>query len=246
MKTATPWLLAGAAFTLCAGASIAAVTPEDAARQAREDARSAQADALRAQEDGRRARDDAQRARADAQRIRDEARRTASEDRQVRVYRQDGGPQTRIYSRDGDVVVIRGGGREEALSTMLQLRPEQQPALKAFLDATRNNHDDRGHDHMVRFDRGSDDRTTLQRLDDMQARAAEQKAEMDRKVAAVRTFYAQLDARQRKAFDAMPMLMMVGPNIGPMMIPGPMPIHFREPLPPLPPVPPGPPLPPRS
>jgi len=99
---------------------------------------------------------------------------------------------------------------------------------------------------MVRFDRGSDERTTLQRLDEMQARAAEQKTDMDRKVAAIRTFYAQLDPKQRKAFDAMPMLMMVGPNIGPMMIPGPMPIHFREPLPPLPPVPPVPPAPPRS
>ena len=97
---------------------------------------------------------------------------------------------------------------------------------------------------------GSDDRTTLQRLDEMQARAAEQKADMDRKVAAIRTFYAQLDAKQRKAFDAMPMLMMVGPNIGPMMIPRPMPISYHhqhhEAAPPIPPVPPTPPLPPRA
>src|SRR5436190_22827555 len=176
MKTATPWLLAGAAFTLCAGAAIAAVTPEDAARQAREDARTAQADAARAQ-------DDAWRARDDARRVRDDARRVAEESRDIRIYRQDGGPETRIYGKDGDVVVIRGRSREESLSAILKLRPDQQPALTAFLDATRSHREDRGQDHMVRFDRGNDERTTLQRLDDMQARAAEQKAEMDRKVA---------------------------------------------------------------
>jgi hypothetical protein len=160
------------------------------------------------------------------------------EQREVRVYRRG--------DSDRDLVIMRGGDdRAEHLSDLLQLRPDQEPALKAFLEATRPNRD-HVHDHMVSFDREGGDRTTLQRLDEMQARAAEQQAEMSRKIAAIKTFYGQLDARQKKAFDAMPMLMMVGPNIGPMMIPHPMPIMHRMPVPPVPPVPPLPPLPPRS
>lgn len=227
MKPTMTWLLAGAAFSLCTGASVAFAQsdPADAARQAREDAQSARADALAAQQDARAAREDARRERAER-----------SEQREIRVYR--GGDDG-----DRDVVVIRGG-REDTLSDLLQLRPDQQPALKAYLEATRPDHD-HGYDHMVRFNRGVDDRTTtLQRLDEMQAKAAEQRAEMDRKIAAIKRFYAQLDAPQKKAFDAMPMLMMVGPNIGPMMIPRPMPIAHR--VPPVPPVPPIPPVPPPS
>jgi len=92
---------------------------------------------------------------------------------------------------------------------------------------------------MVRFDHRHDDqRTTLQRLDEMSARAAEQKAATDRRIGAVRAFYGQLDEKQRRAFDAMPMMMMVGPNIGPMMIPRVMPIAAIPPTPPMPPVPP--------
>ena len=215
MKTPMTWLLGGAALTLCAGVTVAiAAEPSDPAavvRQAQEDARSAE---------------------ADARTMHDDARRSRDRNRDVRVYRGD---------RDSDAIVMRGGGRDETLSRLLQLRPEQQPALKAFLEATRSSHD-HGRDHMVRFNREGDGRTTLQRLDEMQARAAGQKAEMDRKVAAIKSFYGQLDARQKQAFDAMPMLMMVGPMVGPMMIPRPMPIAHR--VPPVPPIPPAPPVPP--
>ena len=132
------------------------------------------------------------------------------------------------------------GGRGDHLSDILQLRPDQEPALKAFLDATGK---DGGHrEHMVRFDRGADDRTTLQRLDEMQARMAEQQAEATRKIAAIRTFYGQLDASQKKAFDAMPMVMMVGPSFGPMMIPHRIAAAHHLPLPPEPPAPPAPPM----
>lgn len=135
--------------------------------------------------------------------------------------------------------VHRYSGRGEHLSDILQLRPDQGPALKAFLDATGK---DGGHrEHMVKFDRGTDDRTTLQRLDEMQARMAEQQAEASRKIAAIRTFYGQLDAKQQKAFDAMPMLMMVGPSFGPMMIPHRISIAHQMPHPPEPPAPPAPP-----
>jgi type I site-specific restriction endonuclease len=143
-----------------------------------------------------------------------------SERREMRIYRRG----------DGDVVYR--GGRSDYLSDILQLRPEQEPALKAFLEATRRDGDHR--DHMVKFERDSD-RTTLQRLDDMQARLAEQQAETNRKIAAIKTFYGQLDAGQKKAFDAMPMLMFSGPSFGPQLIP------VGHPMPPMPPRPPEPP-----
>lgn len=147
-----------------------------------------------------------------------EARPDRDERRDVRVYRQD-----RDFVRMG---------RSEHLSDILQLRPEQEPALKAFLEATRN---DGGHrDHMVKFERDSE-RTTLQRLDEMQARLAEQQAETARKIAAIKAFYGQLDASQKKAFDAMPMLMFSGPSFGPQLIP------VGHPMPPMPPRPPEPP-----
>lgn len=75
----------------------------------------------------------------------------------------------------------------------------------------------------------------------------EQQAAMKKRIDATRAFYSQLDARQRKAFDAMPMMMMAGPNFGPMMMPAVMPLAHRMPLPPprpAPPVPPAPPSPP--
>jgi len=155
-----------------------------------------------------------------------EARPDRPERREMRIYRQ------------GDGRTAFRGDRPDYLSDILQLRPDQEPALKAFLEATRN---DGGHrDHMVKFDRDNE-RTTLQRLDDMQARMAEQQAEANRRIAAIKTFYGQLDAKQKKAFDAMPMLMMVGPSMGPMVIPHRIPIAHAMPEPPEPPEPPRPP-----
>jgi hypothetical protein len=139
--------------------------------------------------------------------------------------------EMRIYRQGDDRDFVRMG-RSDHLSDILQLRPDQEPALKAFLEATRS--DGRHRDHMVKFERDSD-RTTLQRLDDMQARLAEQQAETNRKIAAIKTFYGQLDASQKKAFDAMPMLMFSGPSFGPQLIP------VGHPMPPMPPRPPEPP-----
>lgn len=151
-----------------------------------------------------------------------------AERREVRIYRQ---------GDHGDAMRM---GRSDHLSDILQLRPEQEPALKAFLEATRN--DGERHDHMVKFERDAD-RTTLQRLDEMQARMADQQADASRRIAAIRTFYGQLDAKQRKAFDALPMLMMVGPSMGPMVIPHR--VALADDGPPPPPIPPTPPKPPR-
>lgn len=132
------------------------------------------------------------------------------------------------------------GGHAEHLKDILQLRPEQEPALKTFVEAMKTS-EGAHKGHMVKLDRDTD-RTTPQRLDDMQARLAEQQTEAARRIAAIRTFYGQLDARQQKAFDAMPMLMMVGPSMGPMVLPGhPMRVSHRMDRPPEPPKPPAPP-----
>lgn len=131
--------------------------------------------------------------------------------------------------------IHRHGGRVGALKDVLQLRPEQEPALQAFLAATRP--DERRGEHMVKFDR-DEDRSTPQRLDAMETKLAAQQAEAKRRIAAIRAFYGQLDASQKKAFDALPMLMMVGPSMGPMMLPHPVRVAHNMPEPPKPPKPP--------
>lgn len=160
------------------------------------------------------------------------ARREAVEDAAKAQPRQERGEHRR------HVHLRRAGGGAEHLKDILQLRPEQEPALLAFLEATRG---ERGrHEHLVRFDR-DDDRSTLERLTAMEAKFAEQQDAAKRRIAAIRTFYGQLDEKQRKAFDALPMLMMVGPSMGPMMIPHPVRVAHHMPEPPTPPKPPAPP-----
>ena len=217
-KTLT-WLMAGAALTLTAGVAFAQA-PEVAARQAAEDARAAAEHARGIAKD---AREQARGARETAREAREEARR------EVRIYRSDG---------DRDVIVMRGGDREEHLRTLLQLRPNQEGALKAYLEAVGKGGD---HDHFVRFDRRTDARTTAERLAEMEARMAEQQAGIRKRIDATKAFYAQLDEKQKKVFDAMPMLMFAGPGFGPML----MPVMHRMPLVPEPPMPPAPPVPPR-
>jgi hypothetical protein len=173
-------------------------------------------------------------------------RATHADRREVHVYRAD--------DDDGPRDWARGEGRAGHLRALLQLRPNQETALRAFLDATAPESHGRG---MVRFDREGGARSTPERLAQMEARLAEQQASTRRKIEAIRAFYGQLDERQRKAFDAMPMLMMVGPDVGPMMVPIPI-SHVRPPHmafppdrfdddapPPPPPAPPRPPKPPR-
>ena len=98
-----------------------------------------------------------------------------------------------------------GADRAEHLTTMLQLRPDQQDALKAFLDAT-----GRTGAGMKRVEHGAEVRTTPERLARMEAHLAQQQTTMKARIEATRTFYAKLDEKQRKVFDTMPMLMMAG------------------------------------
>ncbi len=112
--------------------------------------------------------------------------------------------------------VLRHGHRAEHLSAILQLRPEQEPALKTYLEAVKPRHE-----HTGGFGHAGEQGSTLARLDRMEARMAEHQAAMRARIAATRTFYATLDERQRRAFDEMPMMMFAGPGFGPLPL-GPM------------------------
>ena len=231
MSRMRTWLLAGAAVALSVG--VGAAIAQDAKTDGKDEKRVERDVRVYRFEDGPQS---------------FVIQRDGDEDRTVRIERRrdgEGARSVRVY-RDGDrdVHVIRGGhSREQHLKDVLQLRPNQEPALKSFIEATSA---DRGRDHMMRFDSRTDGRTTSERLAEMEAQLARQQADTKRRIDATKAFYAQLDEKQRKAFDAMPMLMMAGPGFGPMLLPGPIHIVDRHPMPPLPPLPPAPPAPPRS
>ena len=165
--------------------------------------------------------------------------------------------ERRVIIRDGDHPFGMSGHHRdmgEHLSTMLQLKPSQQPALAAYLAATRPQHTDH---HVVEMSNRDETKTTPQKLAEVEARMAENTAATHARIEATRKFYDQLEPSQKKVFDEMPMLMIgpIGP-IGPMMMPsGPMKVminsrHFDGPMdrfePPIPPVPPHPPHPPKA
>ena len=87
--------------------------------------------------------------------------------------------------------------RLEDLKTILRLRPDQEPALAAFMEA----HKPPARD----FDRPSEPRvlTTPQRLDEMARREAEMAARHERMRQALAKFYTALSPEQQKVFDAL-------------------------------------------
>jgi len=95
----------------------------------------------------------------------------------------------------------RAAMRAERLRAVLQLRPDQEPALKAFLDAHQPPAGERGKFRERRQEMAA--MTTPQRLDAQRARMTEMQARFDRHVTATKRFYAQLSPAQQKAFDAM-------------------------------------------
>ena len=95
--------------------------------------------------------------------------------------------------------------RAKRLAEALQLRPDQDGALHAYLNALKPPHDMDG-DHMGAAGKGHDDMaamTTPDRLDHMLAHFDKMRERMVARVAATKAFYAQLSADQQKAFDAM-------------------------------------------
>lgn len=111
---------------------------------------------------------------------------------------QPGGPRLdRPAKMDPEA---RAQRRAEHLRTTLQLRPEQEGALKAYIDALKPAAGAR--DQMRERRQQMAAMTTPQRLDAMKAKRAERDAAFDRRATATKRFYAQLSPTQQKAFDA--------------------------------------------
>lgn len=90
------------------------------------------------------------------------------------------------------------------LRAALQLRSDQEPALKAFIAAMQPPPGEMEkmrseHDAMAKL-------TTPERLDRMQAMMAQHQARFAQHADAIKRFYGQLTPAQQKAFDAMPMM----------------------------------------
>lgn len=132
-----------------------------------------------------------------------------------------------IGGADGEnrVFIMRhGGDRAERLSILLQIRPEQEPALKAYLDALKPRHPE------ARVERAHDaEGSTPERLARMEALLAEQQAAGKARIEATRAFYDQLEVRQKKVFDEMPAMFM-GHGFAPLPM-GRTPVMHQMPMP---------------
>jgi len=95
-------------------------------------------------------------------------------------------------------------GRDHAahLRAILQLRPNQEAALTAFLAAMKPDHG-----RMMKMAHAERPKTTPERLAAMESRMAEHHAQMRTRIEATRRFYDQLDAAQKRAFDELPPMM---------------------------------------
>jgi hypothetical protein len=91
------------------------------------------------------------------------------------------------------------------LRDLLQLRPAQEPALQAFVTALKAAHQGM----MGPPPGGPMPSTTPERLDRMQQMMAQHQKTMSAVSDATRRFYDQLDPSQKRAFDAIPMKMMM-------------------------------------
>jgi Spy/CpxP family protein refolding chaperone len=91
--------------------------------------------------------------------------------------------------------------RAEHLRAALQLRPEQDAALRAFVETQRPPQGARQRMRGQRHEMAQ--ATTPQRLERQRERMAERQAQFDRRAQATLRFYAQLSPSQQKAFDAL-------------------------------------------
>jgi hypothetical protein len=99
--------------------------------------------------------------------------------------------------------------REKTLHDVLNIKPDQETAFHTYLTAiapSPRQGDAAGRPDRDRGPEGAA-MTTPQRLDQMAARMAERQTRFQQAAAATKTFYAALNADQRRAFDALPMMM---------------------------------------
>lgn len=122
----------------------------------------------------------------------------AGEGRHEVIIQRDGSEMR--MENDGRVMIMRRAVRHQDkaahLRAVLQLRPNQEPALTAYLQAIDA---PREMIHVIRSDDAP--KTTPQRLADTEKMLAEHDAAVHGRIEATRRFYDQLDAAQKKAFD---------------------------------------------
>ena len=124
------------------------------------------------------------------------------------------GPGHNVMMRAPESAAERAG----KLRDLLQLKPAQEPALQAFvgaLDSARQAMGPPGGAPQAM------PATTPERLARMQEMMARHQAAANAMIEATRRFYDQLDPAQKRAFDAMPPMMMMHHGLGgPMGGPG--------------------------
>lgn len=112
----------------------------------------------------------------------------------------DGGPRGEMHPRLSPEE--RAERRAEYLRTTLQLRPDQEGALRTYLDAgKRAAPSDRGEMRAARREMAQ--MTTPERLDRMVERMRDRQARFEAHAMATKRFYAALSPSQQKAFDAL-------------------------------------------
>ena len=117
---------------------------------------------------------------------------------------QDAGPPSRYDGQRGGPQrdpAERAARRAQRLRDVLQLSPNQEPALNAFVQSTVRPAGLR--DQMRQNREAQAGMTTPERLDRMRARLAERQAMFTRRADATMRFYSQLTPTQKRAFDAM-------------------------------------------
>jgi hypothetical protein len=95
----------------------------------------------------------------------------------------------------------RAARRAEYLRAALQLRPDQEAALRTYLDAGRRAPGERMQMRAERREMAQ--MTTPERLDRRAERMRERQARFEAHAAATKRFYAALSPAQQKAFDAL-------------------------------------------
>ena len=108
-----------------------------------------------------------------------------------------------------DVMMMHHGkhGDPEAhakhLRDVLQLRPDQDAALKAYLEATAPNKMAEGMKWESKIDNDDKPLTTPERLDKQAAHMTKMAETFQKRATATKAFYAALSPSQQKAFDAL-------------------------------------------
>jgi Spy/CpxP family protein refolding chaperone len=100
----------------------------------------------------------------------------------------------------------REGRRLQRLHDLLQIRPDQDGAFRAFTVALEQARPQRGERAEGRERGAQASLTAPERLDRLAQRMAERQQALQKTSAAVKTFYAVLSPEQRKAFDQLPLI----------------------------------------